>query len=478
MKNGKGMVYKIIQSIKTEQFRKIVFYVCIIAVFFMVLAYNIFTPYLSDDLFYKMEVNRANSLWDLIKQQYNEYLSNSGRIIGQFNVRLSLIGSKMFFNIINSGMFIVLSLLIYGNIYGRKKHDTYLFVFIVCLIWRYSVEFGQTILWLSGACNYLWGSVIILSFITFYRSRLDKDTDDGIGTALLCLIFGIVAGWCNENTSGGAFLLILLFSVINCYKRKKENRKMVLPYMVTAHLGMICGLTGMLMAPGIVRRAEVMDDNYSGLLGFLSRFYKISMTVRELFFELLCFFIIVSIVAYIYKNKSLILSKCLPFFIAAIATSYALIMSPPPMDRAHFGAGIFLIIAFVQSFVLVFLGTDRKSKHIEFSIVGKYAVISLLLLWLFFTYIENLVNLGRIYREEKERIDIIREVTENGEKTVVLPQYRIAFENRFSNAHASDMTEDPDYWINIFYQSYYNAGRIVAIPRDEWNELYADEDVK
>ncbi len=466
-----------IQAIRTEQFKKIVFYICIIAVFFMILAYNVFTPYLSDDLFYKMEVNRANSLWDLIKQQYGEYLSNSGRIIGQFNIRLSLIGSKMFFNIINSGMFIALSMLIYGNIYGRKKHDTYLFLFIVCLIWRYSVEFGQTVLWLSGACNYLWGSVIILSFVTFYRSRLNTDSDYGVGTALLCFIFGLAAGWCNENTSGGAFLLILLFTIINWVKRKNENRKRILSYMVTAHLGVLCGLAGMLLAPGIVKRAEVMSDNYSGLWGYLSRFYKISMTVRELFFELLCLFIIVSIVAYIYKSKSLFLNRSLPFFIAAAATSYALIMSPPPMDRAHFGAGIFLIIAFVQSFILIFIETDRKDKHLELFIVGKYAVISLLLLWLFFTYVENLVNLGRIYREENERIDIIQEVTASGEKTVVLPQYRVAFKNRYSNAHASDMTADPDYWINLFYQSYYNAGRIVAIPREEWNELYVDEDV-
>lgn len=460
-----------IQIMRTERFKKTVFYVSIAVVFIMILAYNFFTPYLSDDLFYKMDVDQANSIWDLIKQQYEEYLTNSGRFIGQFNIRLSLIGSKMIFNIINSIMFVLLALLIYYNIYGRKKHDTYLFIFIVCMIWRYSVEFGQTVLWLCGACNYLWGSVIILGFISFYRSRLHAaDMDHGAGTALICLIFGVAAGWCNENTSGGALLIMMIFTAFTCVNRKREKKKIILPYMITAHLGVICGLAGMLLAPGITRRAEAMGENYSGILGYLSRFYKISMTVRELFFELLCFFIIVTILAFICKNKSLIVHKSFPFIVAAIATSYALIMSPPPMDRAHFGAGVFLLIACVQSFVLVVYETDGKSSHQELFTVGKYAVISILCLWLFFTYVENLVNLGRIYREENERIDIIQEAVANGENTVVVPQYRPAFENRYSNAHASDMTPDPDYWINHFYRNYYKIGKVIAIPREEWNE--------
>ncbi len=455
-----------------KRYNKQIFYFCIVFVFVMVFAYNILTPYLSDDIFYKTDVERANSFWDLIKQQYNEYLSNSGRIIGQFNIRLSLINDKIFFNVINSIMFVTLSLLIYVNIDGRKKYDICLLIIIVCVIWRYSVEFGQTILWICGACNYLWGSVIILGFITFYRSKLKNiNADYGIGTAVLCFIFGVIAGWCNENTSGGGFLLILMFTFTACIKRHKANIKKISAYMVAAHAGMICGMLGMLMAPGIANRASVMEDNYTGLVGYLSRFYKCCMVIQEHFMELLIIFVITTIIAIVcQKKKESVMNHTIPFFLASAATAFALIIAPPPMDRAYFGAGVFLMIACLQSF------TFALNEKIDWHKAVKYSLTVILVIWLFFVYLENLVNLGRIWREENERIALIQEAVEREEERVVVPQYRPAFKNRFSVAHDSDMTEDPEYWINLFYGGYYEIDTIIAIPRDEWNEIYGEQD--
>ena len=81
-----------------EKYRKQVFILILGVALMMIYVYNLLTPYWSDDYIYAFEARQASSLWDLIKQQYGEYLSNSGRIIGQFNIRLSLLGSKHIFN--------------------------------------------------------------------------------------------------------------------------------------------------------------------------------------------------------------------------------------------------------------------------------------------------------------------------------------------------------------------------------------------
>ena len=81
-------------AVYLEKHRKAFFYLLLGAAVLMVYAYNLLTPYLSDDYAYLNEVRLAGSLWDLIKQQYGEYLSNSGRVVGQFNIRLSLSVSK------------------------------------------------------------------------------------------------------------------------------------------------------------------------------------------------------------------------------------------------------------------------------------------------------------------------------------------------------------------------------------------------
>lgn len=156
-----------------EKHRRIIFWLLLGAAVLMVYAYNLLTPYLSDDYAYLNEVRLADSLWDLVRQQYGEYLSNSGRIIGQFNIRLSLSVSKHVFNVVNSGMFGALILLLYQNIRRRKKHDILVLLLIITFLWKFTVDFGQTMLWICGSCNYLWGSVFILGFFTFYRHLLE-----------------------------------------------------------------------------------------------------------------------------------------------------------------------------------------------------------------------------------------------------------------------------------------------------------------
>ncbi len=460
-----------------EKHRRAVFYIILVTVFVTIYAYNLLTPYLSDDYAYLIDVRKASSLWDLIKQQYGEYLSNSARVVGQFNVRLSLSVDKQVFNVVNSGMFLLLTVLIYQNIRRRKKHDIFVLLLVITFLWRFSVEFGQTMLWICGACNYLWGSVIILGFITFYRHFLEKA--QGIkhqaALATLCFFFGVTAGWCNENTSGGGLLLILLYSMNFWHEKRKEKKRAVYPFMITGMAGMFCGLLGMVMAPGVRKRSAAMSqDEYTGLVGLLSRTYKTTVTIKELFFILLSIMLIVLVLLALQKKLStfadIIRNDSILFLIAFATTAYVLAVIPTPQDRAFFGAGVFLMIACIQGIA------DIKDDGAAIS-AAKYSLVCILCLWLFFTYVENLVNLARIYREENERIALIEaEHGENEDGIVVIPRYREAFRTPFSNAHDSDLTDDKDYWINLFYEVYYDIGNITAIPRDEWDVLYGNEE--
>ncbi len=460
-----------------EKHRRIIFWLLLGAAVLMVYAYNLLTPYLSDDYAYLNEVRLADSLWDLVRQQYGEYLSNSGRIIGQFNIRLSLSVSKHVFNVVNSGMFGALILLLYQNIRRRKKHDILVLLLIITFLWKFTVDFGQTMLWICGSCNYLWGSVFILGFFTFYRHLLE--CAEGIKrpalTAAGAFLFGVLAGWCNENTSGGGLLLVLMSAAGFFFDRRKEGKRAVYPFMITGAAGMCCGILGMVSAPGVRSRSDTMSaGGYTGLAGILSRAYKITVTVRELFFVLLALLLLVFVLLALQQRlkswREIRNNESVLFAVGAIATAYALVLAPTPENRAFFGAGVFLMAACIQGIVDAF---DRELLLRA----AKYALAGILCLWLFFTYVENLVNLARIYREENERIALIQaeKADPDGKGIVVIPNYREAFRNPYSNAHNSDLTNDKDYWINLFYEVYYDVGNITAIPRDEWNERYGED---
>lgn len=460
-----------------EKYRKQVFILILGVALMMIYVYNLLTPYWSDDYIYAFEARQASSLWDLIKQQYGEYLSNSGRIIGQFNIRLSLLGSKHIFNVINTGMFGALVLLMYGNIRRKKKYDILILLFVLLFLWRYTVDFGQTMLWICGSCNYLWGSVFILGFVTVCRHLLENT--DKIKHPLLAatgvFFFGVLAGWCNENTSGGGLLLILLFAANDIWDRKKKGEKTIHPFMITAVAGMCCGILGMISAPGVRNRSETMSaGEYTGLVGLLSRIYKTTMTIRELFFELLILFIIVVTFLVLQQKlkewKQIRRNESILFFLSAAATAYVLAIIPTTADRAFFGAGVFLMIAVLQGIADIDVEKETVLRGV------KYASAGILCLWLFFTYMDGLINVARIYREETERIEMIKadKADPNGDGIVIVPKLREEFATPFSNGHLSDMENDKNFWINTFYELYYDVGNITAIPRDEWEVLYAD----
>ena len=460
-----------------EKYRKQVFILILGVALMMIYVYNLLTPYWSDDYIYAFEARQASSLWDLIKQQYGEYLSNSGRIIGQFNIRLSLLGSKHIFNVINTGMFGALVLLMYGNIRRKKKYDILILLFVLLFLWRYTVDFGQTMLWICGSCNYLWGSVFILGFVTLCRHLLENT--DKIKHPLLAatgvFFFGVLAGWCNENTSGGGLLLILLFAANDIWDRKKKGEKKIHPFMITAVAGMCCGILGMISAPGVRNRSETMSaGEYTGLVGLLSRIYKTTMTIRELFFELLILFIIVVTFLVLQQKlkewKQIRRNESILFFLSAAATAYVLAIIPTTADRAFFGAGVFLMIAVLQGIADIDVEKETVLRGV------KYASAGILCLWLFFTYMDGLINVARIYRAETERIEMIKadKADPNGDGIVIVPKLREEFATPFSNGHLSDMENDKNFWINTFYELYYDVGNITAIPRDEWEVLYAD----
>jgi len=457
----------------------------------MIFLYNFFTPYYSDDLNYLLQVQGDNSLFDLMKMAFNVYIEYNPRIIGHFNTYLAANMDTNLFNIINSIIFVLMIFLIYINaVFGDKKRNApftpFLFLFSLFFFWRYAVDFGDTILWLSGAASYLWPMTVMLAFITYYRYLLKADEINYKPVNYPALFFlAVLAGWSNENTSGGTILLILIFTVIRFKELHSSNRQIctsdpkianagkaarIRPEMIIAPLGALCGFTGLLLSPGAYNRLEYFEEEYTGFVGLFSRLYKCFVTINELFFELLVIFIIVTIIAVVVKKKwHQVVTQVLPFFITGIATCFVLILIPQVTARAYFGAGVFLIIACLRAFVLLFDQSDRKNKAYSYII---FAVISL---WLFFDYQSNLVNLARINREENERVAIITEAKKNNEDTAIVPKYREVFSNRYSNVHKNDMTGDPGYWINSYYRNYYDVENIIAVPRDIWDEYYSGE---
>lgn len=444
------------------------------AVFFAFLAiliFNIFTPYMTDDLSYKTTVLQADTFFKLLKQEYEQYMTWTGRSVGHIILRCFLSGSKAVFNLANSIVFVLLTLLMYWNIDHKKKYDVAVFLLINFLLWLFGVMFCQTVLWETGACNYLWGSTIIMLHITLYRWRLKKSEQESGKKVLLWSIIlfltGILAGWCNENTSGGGILFVILLAGEYLFLCKKGEAKKPKPWMLTGLGGQLIGFLFMIAAPGNRIRAQFMEEEHSGIFAIVSRFQKITLAIEDNFFLLLIFVISAIVIIYLQEGswKEFIKKHIMVavWFLVFLATCYALILTAEPMPRVYFGAGVFLTIAVVQGYV------DINDGELCFRVL-KSCILSILALVMFFTYMDSGANMIRIYREYHERETYLEKMAAAGEEEVVVPMLRPGFETEYSDGYQSDLTGDPEYWINDAYEKFYGIEKIIAVPRENWTE--------
>ena len=447
------------REIKRNPKEKFIFVGLVFVSFVTFYIYNILTPLMSDDLMFDKDL--YHSVADIFRQEYWQYMNWNGRSVLQVILKIFSILPKGVFDLFNSICYVWTMLLIYWNIKGRKKYDCFLYVLVNLLVWIFAVDFSQTMLWLAGACNYLWGIMIILSFITVYRYLLDRaKIKHGVLACVGLFVLGILAGWGNENTSGGAILIVLLFTAVYFY----ENRR-IEKWMIAGISGMGVGFLFLLLAPGNKIRSAMMKatESYSGISALISRGLKVLKAIDNYLVVYLVVIVILGSYFY-YKNYTLKEFKETAIFaFAALATAGVLILTPQPMDRAYFGANIYMMIAALQMIQMIrqedTLLTSLKTGGIIAATVA-----------MMFTYVEEGANLARILREINTREEYILEQVEQENYELTLPMLRPQFESKYSMAHLCDISAEEENWNNELYKNAYSFWGLTVLPWDEWEE--------
>ncbi len=455
----------------SEKNRRILFYILVLISFCSIFVFNYLTPYLSDDLYYNP--GEAKSFLYLVAEQYESYFIWNGRAVLQFLMRIFFALPAIAFDVANSAMFVAFALLIYANVEGKKKYDVVLFALINLFIWLWGVSFAQTILWQSGAHSYLWGIVIMLGFVTVFRHMLGTDYESYSKgkKVIVCsglLLYGIIAGWCNENTSGGILLIILGFLFIDMYDRKKADgsKIMMLPWQIASIAGMIIGLIMMVISPGNWSRNTGRNDEeaHTGLMAYLARFLKLNAQVMHVYSVVFVLIVILTIYLLLRRFELKKLRGVFLLVASALATSYVLMFIATPSERAHFGAWAFLMIACMQ--LITYLPKDDVYLQ-----VIKYASVVILSCYMFFDYCEGGADLLRIDRELAERQSYVEEQRMYDNRDLTLPMIRKEFDTRYSFFFANDISdESEDAYGNQIYKHYYHLDSIRVVPREEWTE--------
>ena len=311
----------------------------LLGIFLMMLILNMFTPLIADDYSYSFKLNneRIVNLIDVFNYQLWHYFNWGGRVIAHAIAQTFLIFPKDVFNVFNSIVYTLVVYLIYLNVKGDNKKDKPLFLLAIhfCL-WFLQPVFGQTCLWLVGSCNYLWTMFFILLFLWFFRKNSKKNSALKM---ILMFLFGIIAGWTNENTAFG--LIVILVGIMLTDKYQKHIK--ILGYKISGLIGTILGFIILIVAPGNFVRESSMSDESSLMIKLLKRIIDDTISFVDYCLPLLIG-IVILISIYIYKKKKYDLMSIV-FLAGSILTVYAMVLSPTFPARAWFGVITFAIIA-------------------------------------------------------------------------------------------------------------------------------------
>jgi len=387
---------------------KSIFILLSLFIFIKMLVLNFLTPLMLDDFYAS-----STTIFNVMQHEYGLYMNWSGRMVLFFLSRVFLMYPKIIFNFVNTLVYMGFILLIYKIAIPKKELHISLYFFIVLSLWLFILSYGQVIFWVMGSINYLWGTAIILSFLLpyclyFSDKPVFKHKYIPIGGMLL---LGIIAGWCNENTSGGMIMITILL-LIGCLIFKLK----ITLWMISGLIGGITGFLFMILAPGNFVRAQhpaFIDDRHI-LVIMSERFTKVTGIIRDDFSVLIIIFIILVTMQIVLNKDWKRTYISFTFFVTSIATAYAMILAPYIPERTMFGAAVFIIIAYIHAFAGI---TFDKEPY-------KIALISFLciLAFLFSTsFVIAIRDFGLSMAKYNKIEAIIKSEVAHGNTNIIIP---------------------------------------------------------
>ncbi|MEK3772667.1 DUF6056 family protein [Paenibacillus sp. FSL R5-0887] len=420
-----------------------------IIIFGYFLKLNGFTPYWNDEFAYSFIIGsdtRVNSMIDIISSQHYLYFNWTGRVIIQSLVQFFLLIGKDYFNIINSILVVFLIYLVCSFVRIRKfntKDDLRDFIIATLLLWSLIPVMGQTIFWLAGAVNYLWATVIVLTFLLPYRYLIEGKyiIKNNITSVTVMFFLGLLAGCSHENTVVTALAFVGITFVFVMYKYKR------IPYwFVSGTIGLVIGAAFLLLAPGNGVRKEKMyfdislNDQINGFIHSLKYILNEQMTLFILFFVLFIFVLFKRS-----KSKAVDIGLVALLFVSGIISYLAMIASPEFPTRSTFIGVICIIISIMI-----------LSSYINKKVVYIIMLISSIP---FFLSVTNLYKeLQTVAHENDIREKIVTESIAKGNVEVRLPAYSVKESDR---VFIYDITSNPKYTANDHFAKYYGLKSVV-----------------
>ncbi|MFD1671010.1 DUF6056 family protein [Agrilactobacillus yilanensis] len=433
--------------------------------FLLVGLMNYITPLYEDDFYM---VNNHYSLRAFIDAAKYDYFNWNGRVVGQTLFRGFMNVPLPLFKILNIFMFCLLTFLIllYSSKNWRKLSPVK-YLAIIAASWLFLPAFGQTVLWAAGTFNYLWTTVIILSLalpfvVTAFdiQTFSDKTRVNRYVKAILIIFLGVLAGWSNENTSGGLIMALVLMMLYQKFIAKKNWRL----WQWTGLIGAIIGFLALITANGNkVRTAATASKSYLQMSLF-ERLSKgidtVSDAISSLHMPLVFILLAAAVIMHVlwFENQRAV--RAYLWALCGFATLYALALSPTGADggRAFFGGIVFLLIALFSSIPDNFEISENTTLKVSYLALMAFVVTAL------FNFYPGFSDMYHANAALKTRYTYIEEMVQKGHTKLKVPPLYYYPKTKYAiNYDSQELGKNTKIFPNSGYVHYFKGLKSIVI---------------
>ncbi len=457
---------------------------------------NYFTPLTNDDYSYSFmwdgahggNVNkvatvyeRISSFEDIWLSQWSHYFTWGGRTVAHTTDQFFLWIGKPAFDIASTFVFAVLLLSIYqitikpmrwSRISARRL--TYIFFGI----WFCVPVFTETMLWMTGACNYLWMTtlqiIFLLPYINAFTESLPGDAKivsahrESSEIKFVFMIFaGIIAGWSNE---AGAIATIFLAAFFIFFTKQRAGLQ---SWQVAGFVALVIGFLFMMFSPGNLARMSYAYDTFRVDFGVMYQHLRTSIPPFVKYESVL--FLPIIYLVYKYFGAGILRKKfddvnfkiVVAFTSASIIVLAALLFSPEFPLRAGFPSPIFLIIASLTAVNIIvkehllesgFLKSVVVLACVFITALGVVStVFSMSVDWKFLKQMRNRYHI--IERQHDNDLVVVPKIHRVHSKADLLGA-RTAYYYYFHKVANSGISEDPNFYRNVEFARYYGLKQV------------------
>lgn len=407
--------------------RHIKVYLVIIFVYFAYLLCNVLTPMVIDDCSYASTGRSIGEIWS---RESHDYFTWSGRFVAHSVAQFwSGIVGKGVFDFVNPIMMCVLVLLVHRFSEFKNVQPVNLII-IFTLLWFFVPDQYVTQFMVAGSMNYIWATVIILSWLYC----LMKDGERRWHRIVLLAFFSIIAGAWSEMYA--ICIIPAITFCLYCYRKKyKWNARLAIMLLCFCF-----GAAFVVLAPGNFSRMDGLSQSTPfGTRLVNTLVYVLKSPLPVLWMS--------TIVLWLFQKKRYPdFWRSNVFWFAAIFCSIAFcVVSGASWPRTHFPVYIFSIILLMKQLATLSL---KRWLEVAFAVAALVIVVA------------DLYNENGILYKQMSAVNYVRD-NASKEGTITWRGTRPSRKSISGDVFSCYGTN----WRNVEFAKYYNLPVFKVVPQ-------------